>query len=206
MSEIKTHTIVKQTYSEAVWDSIVPVKIENYQWMDNGYEPNSYVKLFHDGKNIYLRFTSFEKEIIGRYKTMNDPVCDDSCVEFFFCPAGKKEYINFETNVLGTLALGIGSKKENRHLVEVNPAMFGIKPSVKNPADYNGEFWTMEYKIPFSFIEEQFGSFDLKDGFYANFYKCGEDARFPHYGLWSPVKSEEPDFHILENFGLLHFE
>ncbi len=35
----------------------------------------------------------------------------------------------------------------------------------------------------------------------ANVYKCGDDTAVAHYGSWSPVKSNQPDFHRPECFG-----
>lgn len=38
-----------------------------------------------------------------------------------------------------------------------------------------------------------------------NFYKCGDETEFPHYGAWSPVRTLSPDFHRPEFFGTLVF-
>ena len=35
----------------------------------------------------------------------------------------------------------------------------------------------------------------------ANFYKCGDDTAYPHYGMWRPFQSDKPDFHRPEEFG-----
>ena len=206
MTDKKTYTVEKQNYSDHVWDCINPIKLDVFKWRDNGYEPETYVKVFHDGENMYVHFTSFESEILGRYKNTQDPVCDDSCVEIFFYPSGEKNYINFETNVLGTLALGFGDQKEIRTLLTDSPDTFEIKASVKNPDEYTGDKWTIEYKIPFAFIKKYYPDFDMKNGLRANFYKCGEEVRYPHYGMWCEVVAEEEDFHLPEYFGYLDFE
>ncbi|MCK7480493.1 MAG: carbohydrate-binding family 9-like protein [Candidatus Moduliflexus flocculans] len=39
----------------------------------------------------------------------------------------------------------------------------------------------------------------------ANFYKCGDETEFPHYGAWSPVETPAPDFHRPEFFGEIVF-
>jgi len=203
---MKTYTVAKRNYSENVWDEITPIKLDVFRWRDNGYEPDVFVKLFHDGENMYFKYTAFEEEILGRYRNTQDPVCDDSCVEVFFYPDGDKNYINFETNVLGTLALGFGDQKEVRTLLEDDTEIFEIKPSVKNPDEYTGDKWTMEYKIPFEFVKKYFPSFTIEKGLRANFFKCGEDVRYPHYGMWCEIISEEEEFHLPQYFGYLDFE
>ena len=73
---------------------------------------------------------------------------------------------------------------------------------------YNGKFWTVEYSIPFSFIEEYFGKLDIRPGFRfkGNFYKCGDETKYTHYGCWNPIKVASPDFHRPEFFGDLVLE
>ena len=39
--------------------------------------------------------------------------------------------------------------------------------------------------------------------FTGNFYKCGDETEFPHYGMWSEAVSDTPDFHRPECFGRL---
>ncbi len=38
----------------------------------------------------------------------------------------------------------------------------------------------------------------------ANFYKCGDETEFPHYGAWS-LRDGGPDFHRPEFFGSIVF-
>ena len=201
-----SYTIVKREYSIGVWDSITPLEIDVFQWIDNGYKPRTYVKLFHDGDNIYVQFTSYENEITAKYKNMNDPVCEDSCVEFFFCPCGEKEYINFEINAIGTLLLGIGENRYKRKSITESPQRFAIKSSVSDSESYENSKWIIEYKIPFSFLKEYYKTFNVQDGLRANFYKCGDETAFPHYGMWCPIKTPEPDFHQSGFFGTIKFE
>jgi len=206
MTDKKRYTVVKRAYSDNIWDSIEPITLDVFRWRDNGYEPRVLVRLFHDGENMYFKYIVFEKEILGRYRNTQDPVCDDSCVEVFFYPDGDRNYINFETNVLGTLALGFGDQKEVRTLLTDSPEIFDIKTSVKNPEEYADDNWSVEYKIPFSFVRKYYPDFDIKKGLRANFFKCGEEVRYPHYGMWCEIIAEEEDFHLPQYFGYLDFE
>lgn len=203
---MKRYKVQKLSYTPEVWDKIAPIKLDIFRWRDNGYEPDVFVKLFHDGENMYVHFTTWETEILGRYRSSDDPVCDDSCVEMFLYPEGEKNYMNFETNVLGTLVLGLGAEKEVRDALSESPEIFDIRASVKNPDEYKDEKWTIEYKVPFSFIKKYYPDYEIGDTLRANFYKCGEDVRYPHYGMWCEIIAEEEEFHLPEYFGYLDFE
>ena len=38
-----------------------------------------------------------------------------------------------------------------------------------------------------------------------NFYKCDESVH-PHFGVWNPVATPQPDFHRPECFGILRLQ
>jgi hypothetical protein len=40
----------------------------------------------------------------------------------------------------------------------------------------------------------------------ANFYKCADNTRIPHYVSWNPIEVASPDFHRPEFFGELLLE
>lgn len=40
----------------------------------------------------------------------------------------------------------------------------------------------------------------------ANFYKCGDALKKPHFLSWSPINIEKPDFHRPDFFGEITFE
>ncbi len=203
---MKEYTIKKKNYFSGVWTEIEPAIIDNYKWLDNGYSPRVETRLFHDGENIYVRFQVFETKVKAVYTKMHDPVCKDSCVEFFFRPQVDPRYLNFETNAIGTLLLGLGEERNGRKEINVDPDIFDIKASVTDPEAFNGESWTLEYKIPFGFLRETYGSFNISDGIMANIYKCGDECEVEHYGTWNEVLSDKPDFHRPESFGKMTFE
>ena len=70
--------------------------------------------------------------------------------------------------------------------------------------------WEAIAKIPFSMLKKLYGM-DIqkfKSGyvFSGNFYKCGDETAIVHYGAWSEVETETPDFHRPEFFGKLIIE
>ena len=203
---MKEYTITKGSPLTKSWDDVPKANIDTYKWMNNGYEPRSFSQLMYDSENIYVKHTSFEPEITVRHTSFQDGVCVDSCMEFFLMPAGDGRYINFETNALGTLLLHFGTINDRAPLDSINPDIFCFTPSVRNAAEYRGDKWTLEYKIPFDFLHSLYGDIDLKKGFYGNFYKCGDETKFEHYGMWNEVENSTPQFHLPQYFGRLWFE
>lgn len=193
-----------------VWEEIPPLFIDNFPWDENGYKPKTEVRIFYSDTKFYLLFKVFEYEIRAECVNINDPVCTDSCVEFFFNPAPERDdrYMNFEINPIGTFLLEIGKDRYSRKPInDVSPEMFEIftsvtKDSVKN---YKGPLWMVQYSIPFSFIEKYYGKLDFCCGkvVKANFYKCGDKTRYPHWACWNKIEAPYPDFHRPEFFGEL---
>lgn len=137
----------------------------------------------------------------------NDPVWQDSCVEFFVQVPGEKEYYNFEFNCIGT---ALGGKRENRNAaVHLSPeclksikryASAGNKPF----QEMEGLFaWNLLVAIPFELIG--LDGNNLPEKLYANFYKCADGTSLPHYLSWSPIETEKPDFHRPDFFGEIYF-
>jgi hypothetical protein len=193
-----------------VWEEIPPLVIDNFPWDENGYRPRTEVRIFYSETRFYLLFKAFEQEIRAECLNINDPVCTDSCVEFFFNPDPEHDdrYINFEINPIGTFLLGIGADRYSRVLInDVSPEIFDITTSVTKDSvqSYKGPLWTAEYSIPFYFIEKYYGRQDFRCGkrIKANFYKCGDKTKYPHWGCWNRIDTPHPDFHRPEFFGEL---
>lgn len=196
------------------WDDINPIKIENYPWDETGYKPETEVKLCYTEEEIRVKFTSCEKEVRVEVSDFNGPVWFDSCVEFFFLPDPNNDdrYLNFEINAKGVLLLQLDNKPPERHyLTYINPNYFDIKADITdlNFKEYKDfKPWTIEYKIPFSFIKDFFKNFNVESGtiINANFSKCGDKTSIPHFGTWADIKTENPAFHVPQFFKEIMFE
>ncbi len=192
-----------------VWDEVCPITIDNYPWNENGYKPLTQVKMFYTDTHFHLNFKSFENNIRATFLKSNDPVCQDSCVEFFFnpMPQSNDKYFNFEINPLGTILLGLGEERNNRKPIqEADRKLFDIKTSIETEVKQDRLYniaWNITYSIPFTFIECYIGKTNYASGskILGNFYKCGNDTLFPHHGCWNPIQTPAPDFHRPEYFG-----
>jgi len=192
------------------WNEIPKLLIENYLWMKNTYKPKVEAKIGYSDSYIYVQFKVYEKEIHTRFTKINDPVYKDSCVEFFInlFPLNTSEYFNFEINAIGTIYVGFGTNDNriNLSVGDINNIVIDSKLSKPIKGSYGDEFWEVNYKIPFSLFEQYYGLKFKAEKAKGNFYKCGDETKFEHYGVWNNIDSVKPNFHLPEYFGDLVFE
>jgi len=194
-----------------VWRAIPALNIGHYLWMKNGYEPPVEVRVCTSERYLYVRFDVLEKRVRARFTGFQDPVYKDSCVEFFVdvFPGLKLGYVNFEANAAAAFLIAFGpDRHQRRPLRKEELHGFQSSSSIKGPVDGDipAGSWALAYKVPLDLFRRLYGR-EVRPGHRAagNFYKCGDETEFPHYGAWSPVGTPEPDFHRPEFFGALTF-
>jgi len=142
------------------------------------------------------------------YSNDQDPVNEDSCVEFFCQAPNSDKYMNFEFNCIGTCK---ASKRVARN-ADVTPyskeelSMIKRYPSLGRRAfkEMEGMFeWELTVKIPLRIMG--IDPNNLPEKIKGNFYKCADGTDSPHYVTWNPVQTPTPDFHRPEFFGELYF-
>lgn len=194
--------------SERLDESELKYHAEEVNWDTFPYKPDVAFSLGYTGNEILLKYYITENWFKAEMTETNQPVYEDSCVEFFVAP-DDDIYYNLEFNGIGTCLMGSGKdrhsrKKANPHVIEKIRKMTSVG---YNPVrEKEGKFsWTITIAIPLNvFIHHKIK--DLKGKtFRANFYKCGDKLSVPHYLSWNPIKTERPDFHSPEYFGLLNF-
>ena len=183
------------------WNKIEPLELHHTPWLVPN-EVRAWAQACHDGENLYIRMTAKENHIRATLTGTLDQVCNDSCLEFFFAPVeSDKRYFNFECNPLGTLYLGFGAERPTRvRQIVKNTAMFSIQPFTTEDG------WGITYRIPGDFLRVYFPDFRFEGTAAGNFYKCGDETVVPHYLAWSPLTSDNPDYHRRWDFGTLVFE
>jgi hypothetical protein len=193
------------------WPGIPSLGIDHYLWLENGYRPPVEVKLCYSRSFLHVRFRVEERRVRVKYLKFQDPVYKDSCVEFFIdaFPESRLGYVNFETNAAGTLLAAFGPDRFNRKpLWPEDLGGFDVSASVAGPLDgeHGGDTWTLEYRVPLALFRKIYG-LEVRPGHRAaaNFYKCGDETEFPHYGAWSRIDTPSPDFHRPDFFGEVIF-
>jgi hypothetical protein len=187
------------------------IQIDCFPW-NNDYDPKTEVRCGYTDFFCYIGFRVFEEKPTVRHKSFQDPVYEDSCVEFFFNPFPKdsKDYVNLEVNAAGVLLAQIGSGRRNRRSLaadEVKGLEIWASRNEEESDPVPKSDWQIVLKIPFAFFAELYKRpFVLPKKGKGNFYKCADRTGRPHYGCWSSVQSQAPDFHQPAFFGTLVFE
>jgi hypothetical protein len=182
--------------------------IDQVNWPDTfPLKPACKFIIARSNEALFIHYVVNEKQIQALYTNDQDPVWQDSCVEFFCQLPNSKTYFNFEFNCIGTC---LATKRISR-TEGINPLpaekMSQIKryPSLENQPfqEKKGNFnWTLTVKIPFKVLD--IDSHNLPKILRANFYKCGDGTSEPHYVSWNPILTENPDFHQPKFFGALN--
>lgn len=187
--------------TDASWDAVAAVELNECGWLAaSGVRARA--QLCYDDSALLVRMTAAESPIRATLREALDPVCCDSCLEFFFAPdAEDARYFNFEWNPLGTLYFGFGAARPTRVRQIVKDAAALFQPHPFRTQDG----WGIDWRIPFSLIRLYFPDFSPTGECAGNFYKCGDKTDLPHYLAWSVPQCDAPDFHRRRDFGTLRF-
>lgn len=216
---MNTLVIPKQHISqnEAIFDKIklltetgLDLSIDKVNW------PNEFPKslpvvvhIAHDDEKVYLYYEVQGEDLraINTHDFMS--VWEDSCVEFFVQRKGEKLYRNFEFNAHGVL---LASKRESKDVAE--QLSFELMSSIERCTTirhrYRGDAqvsdWTLYAEIPKEAIGFSANEELSQQTIAANFYKCGDETKEPHFISWKPIDTPKPNFHVPKFFGQLIFE
>ena len=182
-------------------------EIANFPWEKDGdIHPESYAAVFAvEDDGIHAVLWSFEEDILCNCTKRDDPVYTDSCLEVFLMPVeGDDRYINFEVNKSGVYLSEIGTCRNDRVFIK---SLTDLEPVIETMeiAENGKTAWGYEIIIPERLISELYG-IDyrvVESKIKGNFYKCAELSKNPHFGSFFPIKTEKPDFHRPEFFGVI---
>ncbi len=183
------------------WDAVPLLALDNILWEpDRGVRASG--QFCYDDENLYVHLEAVENDIRAEYTEPLSPVCQDSCLEFFFQPEGETRYFNFEINPNGCLYIGFGHGRADSTALyrEDMQECFDIR------ADRTDDGWEVYYQIPVVFLQVFYPDYTFSGSLRANVYKCGDKTDHKHYLSWNPVNSQKPDFHRPEDFGRMTFE
>ncbi len=192
-----------KTYEMIDWDIVPKANIDIFKWAE-GYTPKAYAQVaILNGGGLLAKLTAFEENPLAEKKNFNDPVYEDSCLEFFamFDSEGKK-YLNVEMNSIGAFLATV--REANGEVVTIDNLI--DLPVVNTEKD--DEKWSVEIFLSFEDIEKMFPNASIDSGsvIRANFYKCGDKTAIPHYGMWNEIGGDKISYHQPEYFGKLIIE
>lgn len=182
--------------------------IDHVNWSSFPYKPEVSFRLFYTSYAIYIRYDISEQSVLALKQSVNDPVYQDSCVEFFISPKADC-YYNFEFNAIGIpyggyKESGSGGTMSNEKVSKIRThSTLGSDPFEETEEAVS---WSLTVEIPLSlFIGEDVDRLRGRS-MTANFYKCGDHMKVPHFISWNKIVCDKPNFHRPEDFGTVHFE
>ncbi|MGD9941192.1 MAG: carbohydrate-binding family 9-like protein, partial [Clostridia bacterium] len=92
-------------WDSAPWNSAEALRISYFHPDSKSTYPQTFCKALYDDSFLYWTFSVKDRWVRAQYLEYQDPVCRDSCVEFFVQPIPEAGYFNFEVNCIGTLQL-----------------------------------------------------------------------------------------------------
>lgn len=186
------------------WDAVESLELSNHLWLESSHI-SATAKICYDPSAIYVRMVANEPEVRAEHTDPLSAVCEDSCMEFFFCPVPNDDrYINFEINPNACTCIGVGYGRADRiRLIPKKEDILFDKQARLTPTG-----WETTYKIPLTFLQSLFPNCVLESGIVlrANCFKCGDKTVKPHYLSWNYVDHPTPDFHRSCDFGVMVLE
>ena len=156
--------------------------VNKVNWPDSFPEkPEVTVEVSNDHEALYLKWHVKGEQLRAVTTEDQGPVWEDSWVEFFCRVPGEDTYCNFECNCIGAM---VGSRRK------------GIE-------EKDGWFeWEVEERIPLDLIfQSPISNLQFPLTLKANFYKCADKTKRPHFLSWQPICLPKPDFHCPQFFG-----
>lgn len=200
-----------------VWQRAETLAVAVVRPESTDHHPRVQARLLHDGTSIFGLFRVEDRYVRSVHTRFQDPVCLDSCVEFFFRPQPGTAYFNFEFNAGGTFLCAhirdwtrLGKSgfadftmlgPEAERLVRVHSSLPAtVEPEIAEPT-----VWTLQFALPAALLETYAGPLGRLDGrtWTANFYKCGDETSHPHWLSWAPVPAL--NFHLPDSFQPIQF-
>lgn len=193
---------MKEVYIQKTEQNAPLLPIAAYPWGGH-YRPTTWAKIWLEpqvGFHVIMHCEEENPRTI--YKNPDESVYEDSCMECFlqFYPESDNVYMNFEVNSNGVMLCQKGTCRSDRIFIRKlcmeQPVVTVLKTNT---------YWEISYIIPFRLIHQVYGHCDFISNqvIRGNFYKCGDKTEIQHYGCWSEIGCENPDYHRPEYFGKL---
>jgi len=208
---------IRASWDGAFWGAVPALAVAHFRPEGSGHRPPTHAKLVYCPAGLCGIFRVHDRFVRCLHTRFQDPVCRDSCVEFFVQPRPDGGYFNFEFNCGGALLAAYildptrvpGGFREFKPLAAAEArhiAVASTLPPVVAPEIAAETLWHLGFFIPFGVLRAFAGELDLsgRNPWRANFFKCADDSSHPHWGAWAPV--DALNFHLPRCFGTLDFQ
>ena len=198
---MRSYTITKVSGTPD-WSKIPTLNID-HRYFETPDSITAEAQICYNEDAICVRLSTVEANVRAVEKGPVGMPCEDSCLEFFFCPYENDiRYFNIEFNSVGCVFLGMGPNVDK--LIRLIPEDDTLAPKITRREDG----WEICYTVTYEFIRRIFPDFKAYSGkkMLANCYKCADLSEPPHYMAWSPIVGEPFRFHRPECFGEMIFE
>ncbi|MBU4262253.1 MAG: carbohydrate-binding family 9-like protein [Proteobacteria bacterium] len=207
---------LQKEWDSPLWQQAPALPIAAFRPESTNHRPQTEVKLLCSPVALHGFFRVRDRYVRCVHDRFQQPVYQDSCVEFFVQPQVSGGYFNFEFNCGGSmLASYIVDPTRTEHgFRDFTPltmeqgsqvSIYHSLPVLVEPEITNDLTWFIEFRLPFALLEKYVGPLGEIKGqvWRANFYKCGDKTSHPHWAAWSPV--DELNFHLPHCFGRITF-
>lgn len=212
---LETPVSIDADWNKKEWQKAETGSVSNYMGEVPGFRPVTEFRLMYDDSYIYVIFRVNDRYVLCSNENINDPVWEDSCVEFFFAADTNlpERYFNLEVNCGGIPLMGYNIVPREQFIrldpadissIEIAHSLPGkVDPEITEPVT-----WIIEYRIPLGMLEKYARITKPEKGvvWKANFYKIAVNNSNPHYMTWAPVDNPRPDFHLPVFFGKIRFK
>ena len=183
------------------WNTVPALDIDTVLWTEPA-PITAGAQICWGDDALFVRLFATEPYIRAENTQPLEQPCEDSCLEFFFCPDPEdRRYFNIEFNPNGLVYLGFGSGAHD--LIRLFPEDTVLIPKAERTEDG----WQITYSVPYHFVRRFFPNFQPVRGSHirANCFKCGDMTVHPHFLSWNPCTSQTPAFHVPEDYGVMYF-
>ena len=160
---------IKRVDGRPCWDTIDALPID-VPYLNTPGDIVARAQIAYDSTALYLHLWAKEPDVRCVETGLLGSPCEDSCLEFFFCPVeNDNRYLNIEFNANGCLYLGIADSIQNLVRLLVPDVEALMLPDIRKRDDG----WEIFYQVPYSLIQRFFPDFTVYESksMRANCYK-----------------------------------
>ena len=215
VARLREPVAIDANWHKRAYEHIQPLAVARHMGEKPRHHPHVLAKLAWHEDSLYVIFHVEDRYVRAVARNYQDPVCRDSCVEFFFTPGCELglAYFNVEINCGGTLLFwwhpqaseAVPVAVEDANKIEIAHTL----PKIVAPEISAPTTWTVEYRLPFAVARKYCADARTPAPgvvWRANFHKCADGSSHPHWLTWSFVDHPTPRFHLPQYFGTLIFD